>query len=77
MNNKSTIILLGVILFTAIAVLEVSNLHPHLAIDRFSISWSGIRHMGFASYNAVLTDHGKQRPFSQYHYGPVLIMIKP
>ena len=78
MNNKTIIIWLGIALVTAIAVLEVFDLHPGLTLGRYSISWRGLKHTGVASYDMVLTANGRPiSQFSQYQCGPVLVMTKP
>ena len=78
MNNKIIAICLGIALVTAIAVVEAFDLHPHVSISRCSVIWRGFRHLGFASSHVIVTSNGRPiKTFSQYQYGPVLVMIGP
>jgi len=77
MKKKTIIIWLVMIPVFTITVLEVFDLHPKLAISRYSISWLGIMHMSFGSDNITLSSLDSPRTFKEYACGPFLFIVAP
>jgi hypothetical protein len=77
MKKKTIIIWLVMILVFTITALDVFDLHPKLAISRYSISWLGIMHMRFGSDNISFSSLDVPRTFKEYAFGPFLFIVAP